>query len=33
MPVRRAKSGKYRIGWGKARYKSRASAERAYKAY
>jgi len=33
MPVYKAKNGKYRIGRGKAMYKSRASAERAYRAY
>lgn len=33
MPVRKASNGKYRIGSGKAMYKSKAAAERAYKAY
>jgi hypothetical protein len=33
MPVRKASNGKYRIGSGKAMYISKASAERAYKAY
>jgi hypothetical protein len=33
MPVRKCSNGKWRIGKGKAMYKSKASAERAYKAY
>jgi len=33
MPVKKASNGKYRIGSGKAIYKSKAAAERAYKAY
>jgi hypothetical protein len=33
MPVTRAANGKYRIGKGKAMYKTKASAERAYRAY
>lgn len=33
MPVTKASNGKYRIGSGKAMYKSKASAERAYRAY
>lgn len=33
MPVRKVSNGKYRIGSGKAMYKSKASAERAYRAY
>jgi len=33
MPVKKASSGKYRIGSGKAMYKSKASATKAYKAY
>lgn len=33
MPVRKASNGKYRIGTGKAMYKSRASANRAYRGY
>jgi hypothetical protein len=33
MPVRKASNGKYRIGSGKAMYRSKASAERAYAAY
>ena len=33
MPVRKSSNGKYRIGTGKAIYKSKASAERAYAAY
>ena len=34
MPVRRdSRTGKYRIGSGKAMYKSKASANRAYRAY
>lgn len=32
MPVKKC-NGKYKIGSGKCKYKSRASAERAYKAY
>jgi len=33
MPVRKASNGKWKIGSGKAIYKSKASAERAYAAY
>jgi len=33
MPVRKCSNGKYRIGSGKCMYKTRASANRAYKAY
>jgi len=33
MPVKKASNGKYRIGGGKAMYKSKAAADRAYKAY
>lgn len=33
MPVRKASNGKWRIGNGKAMYKSKAAADRAYKAY
>lgn len=33
MPVRKASNGKYKIGTGKAMYKSKASAQRAYIAY
>ena len=33
MPVRKSSKGKYRIGSGKAMYRSKASAERAYRAY
>ena len=33
MPVKKCKNGKYRIGSGPAMYKTKASADRAYKAY
>jgi len=33
MPVKKASNGKYRIGNGRAMYKSKAAAERAYRAY
>jgi hypothetical protein len=33
MPVKKASTGKYRIGSGKAMYKTKAAADRAYKAY
>ena len=33
MPVTKASNGKWRIGSGKAMYKTRAAAERAYRAY
>ena len=33
MPVTKGSNGKYRIGKGKAMYKSKAAAERAYRAY
>ena len=33
MPVKKAANGKYKIGSGKAMYKTKAAAERAYKAY
>lgn len=33
MPVIKCRSGKYRIGNGKCMYKTKAAAERAYKAY
>ena len=33
MPVTKAPSGKYRIGSGKAMYKTKSAADRAYKAY
>lgn len=33
MPVKKTSQGTYRIGSGKADYKSKAAAERAYKAY
>jgi hypothetical protein len=33
MPVRKASNGKYKIGSGKAMYKSKATAMKAYKAY
>ena|GEM_PF-2151870 len=33
MPVRKASNGKYRIGSGKAMYRSKASADRAYRGY
>lgn len=33
MPVRKASNGKWRVGKGKAMYKTKASAERAYRAY
>jgi len=33
MPVRKGSNGKYRIGSGKAMYKSKKSANRAYAAY
>jgi hypothetical protein len=33
MPVTKAPNGKYRIGKGKPMYKTKASADKAYKAY
>jgi len=33
MPVRRARNGKWRIGRGRAIYKTKAAALRAYRAY
>lgn len=33
MPVTKASNGKYRIGSGKAMYKTKAAADRAYGAY
>jgi hypothetical protein len=33
MPVKKNSNGTYSIGSGKAQYKSKASADRAYKAY
>lgn len=33
MPVTKAANGKWRIGKGKAMYKTKAAAERAYRAY
>ena len=33
MPIRKASNGKYRIGSGKAIYKTKAAAERAYRGY
>lgn len=33
MPVKRCSNGKYRIGSGKCMYKTKAAAERAYRAY
>lgn len=33
MPPRKCSNGKYRIGDGKCRYKSKESAEKAYRAY
>lgn len=33
MPVTKASNGKYRIGRGRAMYKTKAAAERAYRAY
>ena len=33
MPVKKCANGKYRIGNGKGMYNTKASAERAYKAY
>lgn len=33
MPVQKCGNGKYRIGSGKCMYKSKAAAERAYRAY
>jgi hypothetical protein len=33
MPVKKCKSGKYRIGSGKCRYKTRKKAKKAYRAY
>ena len=33
MPVTKASNGKWRIGSGKAMYKSKAAAEKAYRAY
>jgi len=33
MPVTKGSNGKWRIGKGKAMYKSKASAERAYRGY
>lgn len=33
MPVRKCDNGKWRIGSGKCMYKSKAAADRAYKAY
>lgn len=33
MPVTRAPNGKWKIGKGKAMYKTKAAAEKAYKAY
>lgn len=33
MPVTRASNGKWKIGGGKAMYKSKEAAERAYQAY
>lgn len=33
MPVKKGKNGKWKIGSGKAMYKTKTDAERAYKAY
>lgn len=33
MPVRKCSNGKWKIGKGKCMYKTKAAAERAYKAY